>query len=31
MEKLQKALKKKEKGNIREKILIFLLLNDRKM
>ena len=30
IEKLQKALKEEEKGNIREKILILLLLNDGK-
>jgi transposase len=30
IEKLQKALKEEEKGNIRERILILLLLNDGK-
>jgi DNA-directed RNA polymerase specialized sigma subunit len=30
IEKLQKALKEEEKANIREKILILLLLNDGK-
>jgi transposase len=30
LEKLQKALKEEEKGEIRERILIFLLLNDGK-
>lgn len=29
-ERLQKALKKEEKGDIRERILILLLLNDGK-
>jgi len=31
IEKLQKALKEKEKGDIRERILILLLLNDGKI
>ena len=30
IEKLQKALKEEEKGNIRERIMILLLLNDGK-
>jgi len=29
-EKLQKALKREENGDIRERILILLLMNDRK-
>ena len=30
IEKLQKALKKEKKGNVRERIVILLLLNDGK-